>query len=150
MHKVTDTVNSFHTHSSQPPAAENFPASPNKYNWIYITNAKSHSKTILDQSKTKKKNTWVNSKHIVSMSNVQLLLPFCLQHNAFSWVDPFSVSCFPQQISHSSGISNTLGSWRQLQLNILLFQCLGCTHKLLGSSEGLGSLLQLFLPSLEC
>ena len=38
--------------------------------------------------------------------------------------------------------SNILGSPRQLQCYSFLFQCLGSTHDLLGSSKGLGSHLQ--------
>jgi len=53
------------------------------------------------------------------------------------------ISSFPQQIALSSGISYILGYPRQLQYYSFLFQCLGSTHHLLGSSQGLASLLQL-------
>jgi hypothetical protein len=55
---------------------------------------------------------------------------------------PFPVSSFPQQITHGFGISNILGSPRQLQCYHFLFQCLGYTHDL-GSFKELVSLLQL-------
>jgi hypothetical protein len=55
-----------------------------------------------------------------------------------------SFSSFPRQIVHGSGISNILGSPRQLQCYNFLFQCLGSTHDLLCSSEELASLLQLY------
>jgi hypothetical protein len=51
-------------------------------------------------------------------------------------LDPLSFSSFLQKVSHGSGISHIWGSPRQSQHFSFLFQCLGSTHNLLGSSKG--------------
>jgi hypothetical protein len=45
------------------------------------------------------------------------------------------VSSFSQQVVHGSGISGILGYPRQFELYRILFQRLGSTHDLLGSSK---------------
>lgn len=78
------------------------------------------------------------------MSDVQFLsaLLTATQFFLLGWFHSLLAAFFPSQLSHSSGISNILGSPRQLQVHGFLFQCLGYTHDQ-SSSKGLGSLLQL-------
>jgi hypothetical protein len=77
--------------------------------------------------------------HVWCQSSLQISNSFCIFVDCNKLYSPgllpFPVSRILQQIEHGSGMLNILGSPRQLQYCSFLFQCLGSTHYLLGSTK---------------
>jgi hypothetical protein len=65
-----------------------------------------------------------HSKRQMHSSDLQVFQLCLLQHTFFSWVFPLSFSSSPQQVSHSSGISNILECPRQSMLHLHNFTTL--------------------------
>jgi hypothetical protein len=89
---------------------------------------------------------WHTSSHKAMPPPIRpyfLIMPFSMGQVYSNYHIPFLGSSFLWQVSHDSCISNILGSPRQLHLHSFLFQYLGSTYDLLGSSKGLGLLLEL-------
>ena len=99
-----------------------------------------HSEEILDQSKTENQLGKLQTLNLHVWCSTPFSFVGCNNVFLLGWLHSLLA---PLLSRYPRDGSNILGYSRKLQLYSFLFQCLGSTYDLLGSSKGLGSHLQL-------